>query len=119
MADTKIAPKRFRFREDVGGGETDGRTIDDVFDEIDFGTYQWRLLVLIGVSIASAAVEMTLLAFIQSCVVSEWNLSTIYESFLTASVLIGQIIGLLTFGPVADFYGRRTAILIGEFVKII
>jgi len=96
-----------------------GLTVDEIFDEADFGTFQLRMLFLIGGAIACDAMEITLLAFIQGCVMLEWGISTVYESVLTSSVFVGQVIGMLAFGPLGDKFGRRPIVLFGWFFIVI
>ena len=96
-----------------------GATVDEIFDDADFGPFQLRMLFLIGGAIACDAMEITLLAFIQGCVMLEWGISTVYESVLTSSVFVGQVIGMLAFGPLGDKFGRRPIILFGWFFIVI
>lgn len=96
-----------------------GATVDEIFDDADFGIFQIRMLFLIGGAIACDAMEITLLAFIQGCVMLEWGISTTYESILTSSVFVGQVIGMLLFGPLADKFGRRPIILFGWFFIVV
>jgi len=96
-----------------------GSSVDEIFDDADFGVFQLRMLFLIGGAIACDAMEITLLAFIQGCVMLEWGISTTYESILTSSVFVGQVIGMLVFGPLGDKFGRRPIILFGWFFIVI
>lgn len=96
-----------------------GKDINELFDDIEFGPYQMRLLVIVGGAIMCDAMEITLIAFVQGCVVLEWGLDTDYESFLTSSVFLGQILGMVLLGPLADTYGRRVIILIGWFLILV
>lgn len=94
-------------------------SVDEIFDAIGWGAYQYQLLFLIGGSMACDGMELTLLAFIQNCIMIEWNLDTTYESVLTSSVFVGQIIGMLVLAPLADHYGRRFLILLGWGIVVV
>ena len=81
-----------------------GRDIDEIFDDIGFGWYQWQLLIIVGISFSCDCMEIQLLAFIQGCVKVEWGLSDSIEALLTSMVFVGQIIGMLTLCPLAGIF---------------
>ena len=96
-----------------------GRTADEIFDELGWGWFQIRLFIIVGLSFACDVMEIQLLTFIQGCVKAEWGLSSEIEALLTGMVFLGQIIGMLTLGPLADIYGRRISILLGWFLIVV
>lgn len=100
--------------EETVDGELDSpKNIEEVFDDLGFGYYQVQLLLICGGSRAAYGASVQLLALIQGCIMLEWGLDDVYESVLTGSVFAGQIFGMLTLGPLADYYGRRPIIVVG------
>lgn len=88
--------------------------IDEIYELIGFGKFHYVAMFIIGGSMACDFMEISLLAFIQGCVVSSLgDDSDFYESLLTSSTFCGQVIGLMTLGSMADTYGRKPVILIG------
>ena len=88
------------------------KTIDELYDEIDFGFYHYRAALIIGGSLFCEYMESSLLSLIQSCVVTSFHdQSTIDESLLTGSVFMGEILGMLFLGPLADTFGRKNILL--------
>lgn len=64
--------------------------------------------------------EVSLLAFIQGCVIESLGYnSKFYESLLTSVIFAGQIVGMLTLGPLADVYGRRPVLIAGWAVIVV
>eukprot|EP01035_Chromulina_nebulosa_P018110 gene18110-23764_t len=91
-----------------------GMPIDEIYENLGFGVYQQRMTIVIGGAMACDYMEVQLLAFIQGCVIqSLGDDNVIYESILTSAVFAGQVVGMLTLGPLADYYGRRPIILLG------
>ena len=60
-------------------------SIDDAFDEIDYGPFHWQLIALIGLTHACDAIEIGLIAFLQECIKDEWGLSGNAEALLSAA----------------------------------
>lgn len=91
----------------------ESKNVEEIFDDLGFGYYQIQLLLICGGSRAAYGSSVQLLALIQGCIMLEWGLDDVYESVLTGSVFAGQIFGMLTLGPLADYYGRRPIIIVG------
>ena len=96
-----------------GGPIANIKTTDQVLEEIGFGWFHIQLIIIAGIALSCEAMELSLLTFLQGCVTAEWDLSQQEKSMLTSAVYVGQLIGLLLFGTLADHYGRRTIVLIG------
>ena len=60
--------------------------------------------------------EIMILAFLQIELQNDWNLSTLEMSWLTSSVFIGMMCGALTWGYLADYYGRRPCVIAISFI---
>ena len=98
--------------------DVDFISIDEAIDLIDWGPFQLHLLCLIGLCTACDSMEVGLIAFIQECVKEEWGLSNNEEALLASSILIGQILGMLS-ASIADYFGRRPITIGGLWAVII
>jgi MFS family permease len=94
-------------------------TVDEAFDFIGFGNYQWFAIIILGTSMACEGMEIVLFFFIQECIMIEWGVSTLCESILTASAILGQIVGLLGCGLLADSIGRKNVIIFGWMLIVV
>lgn len=56
--------------------------------------------------------EVSLLSFISICAGKEWGLSNNQMASITGVVFIGELLGSLFWGPLADHFGRRFAFVI-------
>ncbi|MFF3503319.1 MFS transporter [Streptomyces sp. NPDC003247] len=75
-----------------------------------------RRLTLIRVVIGSAtffdAYTVLVIAFAMPHLVTEWNLSTAQTGMILSAGYLGQLVGALFFGSIAERIGRRTTLLI-------
>eukprot|EP01041_Mallomonas_annulata_P000094 gene94-128_t len=104
---------------DKGGSIPNLKTTDQVIEEIGFGRYHVKLLIITGFAVACEAMELSLLLFLQGCAVAEWGLSDNEKSMLGSAVGGGQMIGLILSGTLADKYGRRSVVFSGWVFIII
>lgn len=87
------------------------RGIDDVLGEFPMTRFHHGLCVMCGLVFMADALEVSLLSFLGDCVAVDFGLVDTQIAALTTSVFVGQLLGSMTWGPVADKYGRRTAYL--------
>ena len=87
------------------------RTVDQVLGQIPVGRYHYLLMIMAGLVFMADALEVTLLSFLASCAGVEFDLTDAQMAMITTAVFIGQIVGNLIWGPIADKYGRRFAFL--------
>jgi len=85
--------------------------VDEVLDMIPMGFFHYRLLVLTGLAFMADAMEVSLLAFLSQCAGADWNLSSGEMASITSSVFMGELVGGIFFGPLADKYGRKVTYL--------
>lgn len=103
-------------KEDLA--ETDNRIITDIdsaLDTIGLGWFHVYLFVTCGCGFMTDAMEVTLLAFLYSCLTYDWDLSTSTADLVTSCVFLGELCGSLFFGNLADHLGRRPTGLAGNF----
>jgi MFS family permease len=88
------------------------QTLDDILEFIPVSWYHYRLFLMCGLSFMADAMEVSLLAFISKCAGSEWGLNNEEKAFVVSVVFIGEMVGSIVWGPVADHFGRKIAFLI-------
>lgn len=91
-------------------------TIDDAILKLGHGRFQRQLILVVGLCLASDALEVTLLAYLSAVLRYEWNLSSLQTATITSSVFAGQLLGTLILGPLGDRYGRRPIILVSSII---
>lgn len=91
--------------------------IQEAIDRIGFGRFQRRLLAVCGVTWATDAAEIFLIAFALPSIKEDFRLSTFEGSLVVSSAFVGMLLGAWFWGTVADRIGRRRgfAITIGFF----
>jgi putative MFS transporter len=94
------------------------KTVDEAVEDIGYGSYQRRLICIVGVIAATDSMQSLLLVIIQTCIKDHWDLSDAAESALTAVVFAGAFIGYASGGPFADKYGRRSGLIWGMFLVV-
>lgn len=62
------------------------------------------------------SIEIALLGFISTCAGVDWNLNSTQIASITSAVFLGQFIGSLFWGPLADVYGRRITFSFTMFI---
>ena len=88
------------------------KALDDVLEEIPMGKFHFFIFFLAGLAFCTDAMEVVLLGFISPCAGADWDLSNEEMASLVSVVFVGQILGSLLLGPIADALGRRTGYLI-------
>ena len=92
-----------------GDGET--FTIDEAIEQVGFGKYQVLVLLMAGLCWTADAMEMLLLSYIKQPLQCEWGITDVEAAAITTSVGVGMLVGSVTWGIVADTYGRRFGFL--------
>ena len=83
------------------------RRYDDVIDEIGFGPFQRKLMVICGVGWAADAMEVLLISFVLPAIIKEWGLSTGQAGFLGTAIFLGMLGGAWFWGTISDYIGRK------------
>ena len=94
-----------------GGGEPGTYTIDEAIETVGFGKYQIAVLLMGGLCWTADAMEMLLLSYIKHPLQCEWGISDMQAASITTGVGFGMLCGSITWGIVADTYGRRLGFL--------
>ena len=80
---------------------------DDVIDEIGFGPFQRKLMVICGIGWAADAMEVLLIAFVLPAIIKEWGLSAAQAGLLGTAIFLGMLGGAWFWGTISDYIGRK------------
>jgi putative MFS transporter len=83
-----------------------------VVDDIGFGYFQWRAVLLGGGIWAADGAELLLIGSITSALSADWHLSGTQRGMVVTLVFVGVLVGNALSGVVGDKYGRRLPILV-------
>eukprot|EP01043_Picozoa_sp_COSAG02_P028799 COSAG02_NODE_1762_length_11027_cov_27.491947_12_plen_836_part_00 len=95
----------------AAGGDEKAYTIDEAIEKVGFGKYQILVLLMAGLCWTADAMEMLLLSYIKQPLQCEWGITNAQAAAITTSVGVGMLVGSVTWGIVADTYGRRFGFL--------
>ena len=83
-------------------------SIDEAIEQVGFGRFQRRLLLVCGVTWAADAAEVFLIAFALAGFREEFGLSAGEAGLVVSSTFLGMLVGSWFWGTVSDRIGRRT-----------
>lgn len=86
-------------------------TIDEAIECIGVGRFQWRLLLVNGLTWAADAMEVLLVGFILPSLIKQWQLSGRQAALVGTATFAGMFLGAWLWGMVADRIGRRRIFL--------
>ncbi|KAI7813263.1 putative synaptic vesicle 2-related protein, partial [Triplophysa rosa] len=109
LADGAPVPREFANPTD------DTFMVEDAVEAIGFGTFQWKLSILTGLSWMADAMEMMILSILAPQLHCEWALPTWQVALLTSAVFIGMMISSSLWGNISDKYGRKTGLKMSVF----
>ncbi|XP_068167927.1 synaptic vesicle 2-related protein [Antennarius striatus] len=104
LADGPPVPREFANPTD------DTFMVEDAVEAIGFGTFQWKLSILTGLSWMADAMEMMILSILAPQLHCEWRLPSLEVALLTSAVFIGMMISSSLWGNMSDKYGRKTGL---------
>uniref|UniRef100_A0A4W6GCD3 SV2 related protein n=1 Tax=Lates calcarifer TaxID=8187 RepID=A0A4W6GCD3_LATCA len=104
LADGAPVPREFANPTD------DTFMVEDAVEAIGFGTFQWKLSILTGLSWMADAMEMMILSILAPQLHCEWRLPSLEVALLTSAVFIGMMISSSLWGNISDKYGRKTGL---------
>lgn len=84
--------------------------VEDAVEAIGFGTFQWKLSILTGLSWMADAMEMMILSILAPQLHCEWRLPSLEVALLTSAVFIGMMTSSSLWGNISDKYGRKTGL---------
>ncbi|KAJ8286068.1 hypothetical protein GJAV_G00034200 [Gymnothorax javanicus] len=104
LGDGTAVPREFANPTD------DTFMVEDAVEAIGFGTFQWKLSILTGLSWMADAMEMMILSILAPQLHCEWRLPSWEVALLTSAVFIGMMISSSIWGNISDKYGRKTGL---------
>ncbi|KAK2147333.1 hypothetical protein LSH36_558g00031 [Paralvinella palmiformis] len=86
-------------------------TVDEAIEKIGFGWFQVKLSFVAGLAWMADSMELMVLSILGPELLCQWQISTTEEAFLTTIVFMGFGIGSPILGYMADYFGRKTALI--------
>jgi MFS transporter, putative metabolite:H+ symporter len=82
-------------------------TYEDAIQQIGFGRFQIKLMILCGLGWAADAMEVLLIAFVLPAIAIEWGLTAPQMGLLGTSIFLGMLVGAWFWGRASDLIGRK------------
>lgn len=86
-------------------------TYDQAIEQIGFGRFQRKLMLICGLGWAADAMEVLLIAFALPALGEEWGLSNAQKGLLGTAIFLGMLAGAWFWGWMSDHIGRRTGFI--------
>ena len=86
-------------------------TYDQAIEQVGFGRFQRKLMVVCGLGWAADAMEILLIAFILPAIGEEWGLNNTQKGLLGTAVFVGMLAGAWGWGWLSDRIGRKTGFI--------
>lgn len=95
-----------------GGGDGYEYTVDNSIDQIGWGRYQIKLLIVVAVAKGCMAMQLVLNAFNVHELKHSWKLTKVETTIMAGSIFWGMLVGSSFWGVVSDRYGRKKIFLL-------
>eukprot|EP00116_Pleurobrachia_bachei_P003743 sb/3464005/ len=112
--------------QSVGYGATDPassttpkRTLNEVYETIGMGRFQYLLYTLVALEGYLDFAELTLITVMMPAIRCEWGLTSYFEAAITVSVFAGYAVCAGFFGKIGDVYGRKPVVLSATILLLI
>lgn len=86
-------------------------SFDDAIQQVGFGRFQTKLMILCGLGWAADAMEVLLISFALPSISQEWNLTNAQKGLLSTAIFLGMLVGALFWGRLSDLIGRKTGFI--------
>src|SRR5215210_4090577 len=96
---------------DAGRATARAMTIDEAIEQIGVGRFQWRLLLVNGLTWAADAMEVLIIGFLIAPVMDQFKINRSQAALIGSATFAGMFLGAWLWGLVADRAGRRTVFM--------
>lgn len=86
-------------------------TFDQAIEQVGYGRFQTKLMILCGLGWAADAMEVLLIAFVLPAVGQEWGLTNAQRGFLGTAIFLGMLAGAWVWGRLSDLVGRKVGFI--------
>ncbi len=86
-------------------------TLDHAVEQVGYGRFQTRLMLLCGLGWAADAMEVLLISFALPAIGQEWNLTAAQKGLLGTAIFLGMLAGAWVWGYLSDRIGRKTGFI--------
>lgn len=82
-------------------------SFDEAIEQIGYGRFQTKLMIICGLGWAADAMEVLLIAFALPAIAEEWGLTPAQRGLLGTAIFLGMLAGALVWGRLSDLVGRK------------
>jgi MFS family permease len=93
-------------------------SISDLLNEAPRSKFHRRTVLVSGVGFFTDAYDLFVISTVATIVATQWGLSTLQTSWVTGSAILGAFFGAVTFGRLADVFGRKKVYTIVAAIMI-
>src|SRR5260221_9409439 len=87
------------------------------FDEAPLGARYWTMFILFSVGLVLEYFDFYIAAFLVAVLAPQWHLTYLQSSIMLMSAGLGAIVGALSWGALADAWGRKVLVVLATFIS--
>lgn len=91
--------------------DSSGTDFENALVHSGFGKFHFSLLTVCGLIYANTAIGITILSFVLPSATCDFQLTSEKKGWLTASPMLGMVIGSYIWGCLADIKGRKVVLI--------
>jgi MFS transporter, PHS family, inorganic phosphate transporter len=95
-----------------------GQSVSDLLNDAPRSKFHRRTVLISGVGFFTDAYDLFVISTVATLVATQWGLSTLQTSWVTGSAILGAFFGAITFGRLADVFGRKKVYTIVAAIMI-
>jgi PHS family inorganic phosphate transporter-like MFS transporter len=101
------------------GAPTAAPSVSDLLNEAPRSKFHRRTVLVSGVGFFTDAYDLFVISTVATIVATQWRLSALQTSWVTGSAILGAFFGAITFGRLADVFGRKKVYTIVAAIMIV